>query len=200
MNEYLTQKIYTKSGLTRENPFLGKRVLHIGCGASKLSGSIGMDVLAFPPVDIVHDLDSIPWPVEDSSMDIVYAHSVVEHLTDIVSFMDEVWRVLKPGGRLIMAVPYFRSIDSFTDITHKHFFTSQSMNYFVRDGGGLSDYTYTKKYFKKIGFWYGWPQESHNIFVKIIKDFITKHQQVYDQYLSLLFPMKILIWELEVDK
>lgn len=198
--DYYAHSIYTRTGITKTSPFPNKKVLHIGCGASKLEGAIGIDVLKLPPVDIVHDLDKTPWPVDDSSIDIVYAHSVVEHITDMVGFMNEVWRVLRPSGRIIMAVPYFRSVDSFTDITHKHFFTSASMNYFLKDMGGLSDYAYTEKQFKKIGFWYGWPQEPKNVFVKVLKRFMYSHTRFYDQYISLLLPMKILIWELEVDK
>lgn len=197
---YLAKEIYTKAGLTKENPFAGKKVLHIGCGASKLEGSVGMDILSLSGVDIVHNLDTMPWPVETNSIDIVYAHSVVEHLTDIVAFLNEVWRVLKPGGRVIIAVPYFRCVDSFTDITHKHFFTSKSFDYFIFGSGSLSNYSYTDKKFKKIGFWYGWPQESSNPLVRMFKNFLMSNQGFYDQYLSMLFPVKILIWELEVDK
>lgn len=197
---YFAQAIYTKQGMVRGNPFPDKKVLHIGCGASKLAGSLGMDVLALPGVDVVHNLDHFPWPVAENSQDIVFAHSVVEHLSDMVGFMNEVWRVLKPGGRVIITVPYFRSVDSFTDVTHKHFFSSKSMNYFIEGAGGLSDYAYTEKLFTKIGFWYGWPQESNNPFVRFLKQFITENQYEYDQFLSLLFPMKILVWELEVSK
>ncbi|KND48429.1 MAG: Alternative oxidase/tellurite resistance protein TehB [Parcubacteria bacterium C7867-005] len=193
-------KIYTRSGITKENIFSNKKVLHIGCGSSKLRGALGMDILKLPGVDLVHNLDETPWPVEDSSVDLVFAHSVVEHLSDIVSFTDEVWRVLKPGGRVIITVPYFRSVDSFTDITHKHFFTSKSFDYFIKNSGQLSEYTYTEKTFRKIGFWYGWPHESKNPLVFMFKKFIQNHRRFYDQYLSLLFPMRILIWELEVDK
>jgi SAM-dependent methyltransferase len=198
--EYLAQKIYTRNGITKENPFTSKKVLHVGCGGSKLLGAVGMDVLKLPGVDVVHDLDSMPWPIDASSVDVVYAHSVVEHLSDIVAFSNEVWRVLRPGGRVIITVPYFRCVDSFTDITHKHFFTSKSFDYFTVGNGSLSEYRYSNLQFTKIGFWYGWPQVSKNPLARMFKRFIHSHSRFYDQYLSLLFPMKVLIWELEVDK
>ncbi len=200
MNDKFTLKIYTESGFIKSNPFANKKILHIGCGSNKISGAIGMDILDLKGVDVVHNLDVVPWPIESNSVDVVVAHSVVEHLTDIVSFLNEVWRVLGVGGRVIITVPYFRCVDSYTDITHKHFFTSKSFDYFVRDSGQLSEYTYTNLYFKKIGFWYGWPHASKNIFIKIFKYFINSYPDLYDQYLSLLFPMRILIWELEVEK
>lgn len=200
MNNSIAKKIYTRNGITKENIFVDKKVLHIGCGESKLPGALGMDILKLDGVDVVHNLDKTPWPIPDNDVDLIFAHSVVEHLSDIVAFIEESHRVLKPGGRLVVAVPYFRSVDSYTDVTHKHFFTSKSFDYFLKNSGQLSGYSYTDKLFKKIGFWYGWPHESRNVFVRFFKDFIYKHRDFYDQYLSLLFPMKILIWELEVEK
>lgn len=198
--ESLAQQIYTKSGITKENIFEGKRVLHIGAGSKRLVGSITIDILALPGVDVVHDLDTRPWPFPDQSFDIVFGHNVFEHLTDLVASMEEVHRILRPGGRVIITVPYFRSTDAFTDPTHKHFFTSGTLDYFIDDGGSLSGYRYTERRFKKIGFWYGWPQPSSNPLVALFKRFIHRYPKFYDSYLSLLFPIKIVVWELEIIK
>ena len=198
--ESVAQKIYTKHGFARENIFSDKKVLHLGCGWHKLPGAIGVDILPADGVDIVYDLDKASWPLEDGIFDIILAHSVVEHLDDIVTLFDEIWRLASPGARVVIAVPYFRCTDSFTDITHKHFFTSSSLDYFIKDDNSLANYHYTDKNFKKIGFWYGWPQESNNFLVRMFKRWIGCHQKFFDQHLSLLFPVKILIWELEVEK
>jgi len=56
----LALQIYTRSGVVKENIFSDKKVLHIGCGNSKLNGAIGVDALNFPAVDVVHNLDSTP--------------------------------------------------------------------------------------------------------------------------------------------
>lgn len=196
----LTQKIYTNQGLVKENIFEGKKVLHLGCGHSKLPGAIGVDVLAHPEVDVVHNLDQYPWPFESNSVDVVFAHSVIEHVDNIVALFEELARILKPGGRIIMTVPYFRCTDSFTDPTHKHFFTSESLNYFIENSGQLSHYGYTKAQFTKIGFWYSWPSESKNALTQMFKKFIGDYPKFYDQYLSLLAPVKTITWELEVKK
>ncbi len=198
--EFYAQKIYTKQGQVKENPFPGKRVLHFGSGNKRLPGSATVDVLKLPEVDVVHNLDQYPWPFEAESFDVVFGHNVLEHLTDIVAAMEEVHRLLKPGGRVVLTVPYFRSTDAFTDVTHKHYFTSQSLDYFVDSISTLSAYEYSKRRFRKIGFWYGWPQPSTNPLAGIFKSFIQVRPKFYDQYLSLLFPVKILVWELEVMK
>lgn len=200
MNNNWAEKIYTKNGITKENIFGNLKVLHLGCGHSKLNGVIGVDVLNFPEVDVVHNLDVSKWPFEDNSVDLFFMHSALEHLDDIVGFFDEVWRVGKNKSRIIITVPYFRNIDSFTDPTHKHFFTSSSLDYFLNTKGSLSGYNYSNVNFDKIGFWFGWPGDSKFVLVRIFKKFILKYKRFYDQYLSLFFPVKILVWELEIKK
>ncbi len=200
MDKYIALKIYTKTGIEKKNVFLDKKVLHLGCGNNKLSGALGVDLLPLKEVDVVHNLDNIPWPFEPGSIDVFFAHSILEHIDNLVDFFNEIWRLAKPSARVILAVPYFRSIDSFTDPTHKHFFTSYSLDYFTNKSGSLSKYCYIKHKLKQINFWYGWPHKSNNILINQFKNFIYKHPKFYDQYLSLLFPMKILIWELEVEK
>ena len=196
----IAKKIYTKKGIVKENIFEDKSVLHLGCGHKKLKGAKGVDILKISQVDVVHNLDNTPWPFENSSADIIFAHSSLEHLDNIIDFFNEVWRIGKDGCRLVISVPYFRSVDSFSDPTHKHFFTSKSLDYFIDLDDSLANYEYTKNKFKKIGFWYGWPQKSNNFLVNIFKKFIQKNQKFYDQYLSLIIPVKMLIWEPEVKK
>jgi len=104
--------------------------------------------------------------------------------------------VLRPGGRVVIQVPYFRSIDAFSDPTHKHFFTAQSLDYFV-EGSKLATYHYSKALFRKAGFWYGWPHKAHNPLVQVFKKFIHNHTKAYDQSLSILMPSKCVTWELE---
>ncbi len=199
MTETFAEKIYTKQGTVKENIFGDKKVLHIGSGKNKLPGTTSIDILDLPGVDIVHNLDIIPWPFEDNSYDLIFAHSVFEHLEDQVALMEEMARILKPEGRLIITVPHFRCVDAFTDSTHTHFFTTQSMDYYI-PGNKLSDYEYTKQQYKLIGFWLGWPQPSSNPLVNILKGLFKRYPRFYDSHLSLLFPMKVIIWELEVIK
>jgi ubiquinone/menaquinone biosynthesis C-methylase UbiE len=45
-----------------------------------------------------HAINAYEIPMPDSSVDVVYGFEFVHHLPDLPSFMDEVARVLKPGG------------------------------------------------------------------------------------------------------
>lgn len=196
------EKIYTNKGITKDNIFKdSEKVLHIGSGSAVLQGAESIDILDLPGVDVVHDLDVFPWPYKDNEFDLVFGHNVFEHLTDQVKTMEEIWRILKPGGRVVITVPYFRSTDAFTDTTHKHFFTSGSMNYFLDlKNNSQSEYRYTEKRFEKVGFWYGWPQKSGSVLVRMFKNFIHNHPKIYDSHIALLLPVKIVIWELKAIK
>ncbi|HEX5924238.1 MAG TPA: class I SAM-dependent methyltransferase [Baekduia sp.] len=46
------------------------------------------------------------WPVEDASVDVVLATETLEHVPDPAAFLAEARRVLRPGGRLILTVPF----------------------------------------------------------------------------------------------
>jgi SAM-dependent methyltransferase len=46
------------------------------------------------------------WPVEDDSVDVVLATETLEHVPNPAGFLAEVHRVLRPGGRLILTVPF----------------------------------------------------------------------------------------------
>lgn len=200
--ESYTERIYTRNGVTKENLFgEGKKALHIGSGKKRLPGSITIDILDLPGVDVVHNLDLMPWPFGDNEFDLIFAHSVFEHLEDQIAILEEMHRILKPGGRIVITVPHFRCTDAFTDSTHTHFFTTQSMDYYLDDlENKLANFEYTKKRYKKIGFWFGWPQPSSNPLVNLFKAYIKRHPRFYDSHISLLFPLKIIIWELEVIK
>jgi SAM-dependent methyltransferase len=195
------QKIYTPdNGYVKENVLGDAKVLDVGCGGKKIPGADGIDSLSFPEVNIVHDLDSFPWPIKDNTYDVVSSSHFLEHSRDVVKVMEEVHRILKPGGRHIINVPHFRCIDAFVDPTHESFFESRSMDYFCESGGKLSGYSYSPKKYKKIAFWYGWPHKSKNPLKELFKRFVHKHPYFYDQYLSLLLPVKCVMWELEVIK
>lgn len=46
-------------------------------------------------------------PFEDEAFDFVVSTDVLEHVQDVARSVDEVWRVLKPGGRFLVAFPQY---------------------------------------------------------------------------------------------
>jgi SAM-dependent methyltransferase len=97
-------------------------VLDIGCGPNKQPGAVGMDVRPGPGIDIVHDWNRFPWPLDDESALTVIASNVVEHVNPadghFVAWMNEVWRILKPGRQMAIVTPYGGSPMYWSDPTH----------------------------------------------------------------------------------
>jgi SAM-dependent methyltransferase len=108
-----------------------KRTLDLGCGRKKTPGAVGLDMVALPGVDVVHDLNAFPYPFEDNTFDLVIARHSLQHLDRIVLVMEELHRILRPGGELRIYVPHYASDNFNTDPTHKTSFGLRSMNYFA---------------------------------------------------------------------
>jgi SAM-dependent methyltransferase len=108
--------------------------LNIGCGKDHFLGYEGVDAVAGPQVQHVADLESMPWPFETSSIDEVLLYNILEHLSETVRTLEEVHRILKPGGTATIKVPYYNSYGAATDPTHKRHFSEDTLNYFTPDG------------------------------------------------------------------
>ncbi len=98
--------------LRRVLPQLKGRVLDVGCGEKPYEAwlkqpdsYIGIDIAPGPRVDALIDRGR-RWPVEDASIDAVLCTQVLEHVADLDKTLKEVDRVLKPGGRFLVTVPF----------------------------------------------------------------------------------------------
>jgi SAM-dependent methyltransferase len=58
-----------------------------------------------------------PWPIEDGAVDAIYSAFQFHRLgrPDRYRFMNEAFRVLKPGGQLSLVVPHWSSMRAITD-------------------------------------------------------------------------------------
>jgi SAM-dependent methyltransferase len=111
----------------------GGNILDIGCGKNKPPGAIGIDRVALPGVDVVHDLNSFPYPFEDSSFDEIHATHVIEHLDSIVRAMEEIHRLARPNAKVVVITPHYSDSQSWNDPTHKWHLTTYSFRYFQKD-------------------------------------------------------------------
>ena len=124
----------------------GELKLNLGCGFDARQGFVNVDRLALPGVDRVWDLRHTPWPWEDRTASTILALDVVEHLTDMVAFLDECWRVLEPGGALTVRVPRWDGENAWRDPTHVRAFHQTTFEYFDPDTEWGKKYTmYTQR-------------------------------------------------------
>jgi SAM-dependent methyltransferase len=105
-----------------------RTVLEIGAGTGHQARLIGERGYAITAVDLasshyagdrVHpviDYDGRRLPAGDASFDVVFSSNVLEHVRDLDAFLDEIARVLVPGGIAvhILPTPAWRFWSTFT--------------------------------------------------------------------------------------
>lgn len=81
--------------------------------------------------DIKCDLNG-RWPFGDGKVGIVRAFHIFEHLPDQIHTMNELYRVLAPGGFAFIEVPSTDGRGAWQDPTHKSFWNENSFFYYTR--------------------------------------------------------------------
>ena len=194
--ETYTEKIYTKHG-RRFNFDPSLKIYNLGCGKQDFPGVIGVDKINLPHIKIQHDLNIFPWPIADKSADLVVAFHFIEHVDDLFRVIQEIHRITKPGGRIIIEVPHFRYSSAYKDPTHQHFFTTKTMRYFCRP-----NHTYTELPFKlkEVGLSIGYPVRNRWTPKYWLKKWLLKHLDWYDNVFYFFAQANILVFELEAEK
>jgi SAM-dependent methyltransferase len=99
-------------------PNLKGTLVDVGCGAqpyrklvSRNATYIGIDSVAakeafgYETPDTRY-YDGFTWPLDDASVDVVLSTETLEHVPEPENFLREALRVLRPGGTLILTVPF----------------------------------------------------------------------------------------------
>jgi len=98
--------------------------LGTGKGRNKPEGFIGVDIIDHegkPPkkieaVEVCHDLRT-KWPWKSGSVDDVQANYLIHYFTvsERVHFVNELYRVLKPGAKALILTPHWCSAKAYMD-------------------------------------------------------------------------------------
>lgn len=112
---YLTYKPLISQILQALNKEAKGSLLDIGCGnkpyedllPKTITKYVGCDIdqSDLGKVDILCPADNIPVP--DDSFDTVFSTQVLEHVANHGGMLTEAYRVLKPGGSLILSCPMY---------------------------------------------------------------------------------------------
>lgn len=107
--------------------------LNLGAGGRPMHDAVNVDRVHLPGIDEVWDLDEIPWPWRNNSIEEIHARDVFEHVADPIAFMRQCHRILMPTGMLWIRTPniLLNLADAFCDPTHKRFPTWNTFDYWI---------------------------------------------------------------------
>ena len=100
--------------LSREMNLSEEVLVVLGCGTYTPEGAVGVDSNPDVNPQFVCDFETEQLPLDDHSVDAVASNHVAEHVLNLWGLIEETWRVLKPGGRLLWRMPYAQ-----TQMAHK---------------------------------------------------------------------------------
>jgi len=83
---------------------LGRWNLYIGGAGNVVEGCVNLDLFAVPGVDVAADAHQLPFP--DALFTRVECDAVLEHVRDPRRVMQEIRRVLMPGGYAHLVTPF----------------------------------------------------------------------------------------------
>lgn len=95
----------------------GERVLEVGCGAGHLTTRLaarGVDIVgidanpnasAIAGTDRVRTMHAESLDFADDSFDVIVSVHAIEHIPELEGALDEMARVLRPGGRVMFIYP-----------------------------------------------------------------------------------------------
>lgn len=118
-----------------------KDKLNIGCGRDlRPKPWWNIDISSEIPVDHRMDIrkESIPW--SDGRIEEIYISGVLEQIgpnEELIHAMNECWRVLKPGGKMVIVVPNAAHAIAHRDPMDVRKFTKPTFNYFIE---GMQEY------------------------------------------------------------
>lgn len=103
--------VYADSGVTRfiDGFDLEREIVcDLGAGARSYDDRVVcVDGYTYETVHVVADLGSLPF--SDSSLSGIVSEAVLEHVPDPAAHVAEMFRVLKPGGRLLCYFPFIQA-------------------------------------------------------------------------------------------
>lgn len=99
------------------------------------------------------DVCALPFP--DQAFGLIFATDIIEHVDDDISAMAEIFRVLSPGGTVIMTVPAFQSLWGLQDEVshHKRRYRLEGIFALARRAGFMVEENYYFNYLLFIPIW-----------------------------------------------
>jgi len=173
--------------------------LNLGCGNDIKQGWINVDRFKNKGVDVVHDLETFPYPFKTNSVDKILLDNTLEHLEPFEKVLFECQRILKPNGKLIIYVPFFSNPGSFIP-QHKHWFRLGCLDIYCDNTPqkpGLKMVLFRLEQEQLLFIDHFFPNiltKTYCLFPKLIYKLSPK---IYQWFFSYLFPASQIKWVLK---
>ena len=173
------------------------RILDVGCGRNKQPGAIGIDRNRDTDADVICDIDCGRLPFRDDVFDEVRLIHVIEHVADVIATVDDVHRISRAGGRIVIETPHYTDFSSFCDPTHRWHLNSYSFRNFTEE----RDYSYYSR--RRLG--------ERLVQVKLLRlwkllgfelaiNYSSAFRKFWEYYLCFVIRGKAIVFEFEVLK
>ncbi|MFH1802088.1 MAG: methyltransferase domain-containing protein [archaeon] len=162
----------------------GIKKLNLGCGIDIRKGFINIDFEDIKGVDIVFDLNNVPYPFKDNQFEHIIMKNILEHLNDPYKTMQEIHRISCKGAIVEIQTPHFSSDNAWGDLQHKRGFNSATFkNPNISGRFGIME--------QKITF------PNHRFFMRSIANLNTSF---YERHLAYILPAIDLVVKLVAKK
>jgi ubiquinone/menaquinone biosynthesis C-methylase UbiE len=92
--------------------------LNLGCGKDIKEGYLNLDIVDYGG-NMIHDINTFPYPFEDNTFDEIFASHVLEHLYNFNKSISELYRIAKPDATVIVYGPFFLNTKFFGEPDHR---------------------------------------------------------------------------------
>ena len=170
-------------------------VLDIGCGINKFPGAIGVDSNPHTRADVLADLNQFPYPFCDGSFREIRAIHLIEHVADVIRTLEEIHRLLTPGGHVTIVTPHYTDFSSFCDPTHRWHLNSFSLRYFTEEDGSYAYYSRARFHeistrVKLLALW-------RYLGFELLVNGSRRFRRFWEFYLCYLIRGKVIEWRLQ---
>jgi SAM-dependent methyltransferase len=110
-------------------------VAELGSGNRRLTPNIiNIDLFPFPNVDIIADITKTP--LDSNSIDYLIIDAVLEHVPEPHKVVEEIYRIVKPGGAVYCLVPF---VYPYHGYPHNYFnFSKDALDFLFRSFSSCS--------------------------------------------------------------
>jgi ubiquinone/menaquinone biosynthesis C-methylase UbiE len=93
--------------------------LNLGCGNDIKDDCVNMDIVRTKGVDVVHDIEKVPYPFRAGTFEEIYCNHVLEHISNFNKVVEELWRIGKSRCKVHIISPHALGPSFFADPSHK---------------------------------------------------------------------------------